>query len=280
MARSEAIRERVRDSYGAAVRQGRGCCGDAVPAGVAAKTAGYSREELDALPAAAVVSSFGCGNPLAFVEVGEGQTVLDLGSGGGIDLLLAADRVGPTGRVIGVDMTAEMIERARATARDAGYSNVEVREGLIEALPVEDASVDWVISNCVINLSPEKERVFAEIARVLRPGGGVSISDIVVERMPWWLRRSGRLHCACVAGAISESAYLDGLRSAGLEAVAVTERLVYGGAQLRELAASEASTVRAPRWVRRIAGGAVGRLAAGFEGRVWSAKFTARRPAA
>ncbi len=277
MKTSEHVRERVRSSYGAAVRESKSCCGDAVPKGVAAQTAGYSREELASLPEAAVLNSFGCGNPLAFSDVEPGQTVLDLGSGAGIDLLLAARQVGPTGKVIGIDMTDEMIERARRAAEESGYDQVEVRKGLIEELPVADASVDWVISNCVINLSPEKDRVFAEIARVLKPGGRVSISDIVIERMPGWLRRSSRLHSACVAGAISEAEYLAGLERAGLAEVTVSERLVYGGGQLRELARSEAGTVRGPRWLRRVVGALLGRLAAGFEGRVWSAKFVALR---
>ncbi len=285
---AEKVRKRVQGSYGAAVRDSgvesgevgteRSCCGDAVPKGVAAQTAGYSQAELDALPSSAVVNSFGCGNPLAFSEVKPGQTVLDLGSGAGIDLLLAADRVGPGGRVIGVDMTDEMIARARESAARAGFEQVEVRKGLIEELPVESGTVDWVISNCVINLSPEKDRVFAEIARVLAPGGRVSISDIVVEGMPWWVRRSARLHSACVAGAISEADYVAGLERAGLVDVEVTERLVYEASQLASLARSEVATISLPRWLRRVAGGLLGRLAAGFAGRVWSAKFVGAAP--
>jgi SAM-dependent methyltransferase len=285
MTTSEQIRQRVRESYAAAVTTGAGCCGEAasccgdrLPKGVAAQIAGYSAEELAELPDAAVANSFGCGNPLAFSEVAPGQVVLDLGSGAGMDLLLAARRVGPGGRVVGVDMTEAMVERSRDTAARAGLTNVVVRRGLIEELPVESASVDWVISNCVINLSPEKERVFSEIARVLKPGGRISISDIVVEDMPWWIRRSGRLHCACVAGAISETEYLAGLHRAGLEAVEVTDRLVYEATQLRALAESEVATVRLPRLVRRAFRGVVGRLAARFSGRVWSAKFVGRRP--
>ena len=155
-----------------------------MPKGVVAKLAGYSDEEFAALPADAVVNSFGCGNPLAFSAVQPGEVVLDLGSGAGIDLLLAARKVGAAGRVIGVDMTEEMIARARANIAAAGIENAEVRQGIIEELPVEDSSVDWVISNCVINLSPEKPRVFAEIARVLKPGGTMLVSDIVAEDLP------------------------------------------------------------------------------------------------
>lgn len=279
---TERVRDRVRESYGAAVTGGDGCCadsccGDVVPKGVAAQVAGYSTEELSSLPESAVVNSFGCGNPLAFSGVEPGQTVLDLGSGAGIDLLLAAERVGPHGTVIGVDMTDEMIDRARAAATAAGRTNIEVRKGLIEQLPVESASVDWVISNCVINLSPEKDRVFAEIARVLKPGGRFSISDIVIEKMPWWIRRSGRLHSACVAGAISESNYVAGLERAGLSQVEVTERLVYEASQIRSLAMSEVATARVPSWLRGVADNLVGGAASRVAGRVWSAKFVGTR---
>ncbi|MGH6961179.1 MAG: methyltransferase domain-containing protein, partial [Dongiaceae bacterium] len=158
----ERIRQSVSAAYTRAVEQQTGCCG---PKGVAAKLAGYGAEA-GALTEANQ-DSFGCGKPLAFSEVRQGDTVLDLGSGAGLDLLLASGRVGPTGRVIGVDMTDAMIDRARANVARQGATNVEVRKGLIEDLPVESSSVDWVISNCVLNLSPDKPRVFAEIARVL-----------------------------------------------------------------------------------------------------------------
>src|SRR5512138_1466532 len=160
-------------------------CGAGPSAGdIAATLAGYSREELARLPTDAVANSFGCGNPVALAEIRERETVLDLGSGAGIDLLLAAKLAGPTGRVIGVDMTPAMVERARENAAAAGLANVEVRQGIIEDLPVENGTVDLVISNCVINLSPEKQRVFVGIHRVLRPGGRFSISDIVAEDLP------------------------------------------------------------------------------------------------
>ncbi|NIM00339.1 MAG: methyltransferase domain-containing protein, partial [Acidobacteria bacterium] len=148
-------------------------------------------------------------------------------------------RVGADGKVIGVDMTDAMIERARANVAAAGVANVEVRKGLIEDLPVDDQSVDWVISNCVINLSPEKPRVFAEIARVLKPGGRMSISDIVVEDLPEDLRELQSRHASCFAGTIDESSYLEGLRAAGLTDVEVVERLVYERSQVADLLASE-----------------------------------------
>lgn len=236
----KATRRNVASDYAKVVQSpGTSCCGGPVPKGVIAKVAGYSVAELDALPTEAVVNSFGCGNPLAFSQVRPGQTVLDLGSGAGIDLLLAAKKVGPTGRAIGVDMTDEMLAKARENIRAAGLANVEVRQGIIEELPVDDASVDWVISNCVINLSPEKPRVFAEIARVLRPGGTMLVSDIVAENLPAEITTNRHLYSSCLAGAISEAAYLEGLRQTGLEDVRVVDRLIYDASQLEMFIASE-----------------------------------------
>jgi arsenite methyltransferase len=278
----DRIRADVSKTYGAAVKGGGGCCGgaSAIPKGVTAKFAGYSPQELAALPADAVVNSFGCGNPLAFTEVLPGQTVLDLGSGAGIDLLIAAGKVGPAGKVIGVDMTDEMIEAARRNIAASGATNVEVRKGLIEKLPVESGSVDWVISNCVINLSPEKDKVFAEIARVLRPGGRMLVSDIVVAELPEWIRDNARAYSACIAGAISEEEYVAGLRRAGLIDVEVRERFTYDGAQLKAFLDSEDL---GPAIASCCCGGGSkaileeGMLAA-VEGKIWSAKVHARRP--
>ncbi len=259
----------VSDAYTKAVTspQATGCCKVGNPKGVLAKVAGYQREELANLPADAVANSFGCGNPLAFSDVQPGQVVLDLGSGAGIDLLIAARKVGPTGRVIGVDMTDAMIARARDNITAAGLTNVEVRKGLIESLPVESSTVDWVISNCVINLSPDKPRVFAEIARVLRPGGRMRVSDVVVEDMPLSIRQSQSLYGCCVAGAVSEAAYLDGLRDAGMVDVEVRERTIYDAAQLRALAGSE--VLNDPT---------VAEMLGTLEGKVWSAIIVAQKP--
>lgn len=239
LAGADEIRAQVSEAYTRAVTAGGGCCGGREHKGVAVLSAGYDGAALADLPDDAVANAFGCGNPVAFSDLSPGEAVLDLGCGAGIDLLLAADRVGDGGRVIGVDMTDEMIARARANVEAAGRPNVEVRKGLIEDLPVEDSSIDVVISNCVINLSPDKPRVFAEIARVLRPGGRMRVSDLVVEDLPAWVRQSSALYSSCVAGAVSEIEYLEGLRAAGLEDVEVLDRLVYDDAQLRAIVTSE-----------------------------------------
>ena len=240
----DSIRKTVSETYAHAVGQkkapGGSCCSGPAPDGVLTTLAGYSREALAALPADAVANSFGCGNPVALAEIREGDTVLDLGSGAGIDLLLAAKLAGPKGKVIGVDMTSAMIDRARANAAAAGLTNVEVLEGITEDLPVESESVDFVVSNCVINLSPEKQRVFAKLHRVLRTDGRFSISDIVAEPMPDWIKAEGLLYSACISGALPEEEYLAGLRAAGLVDVEVRDRLTYDASQLAGLLDSEA----------------------------------------
>ncbi|MDP6409739.1 MAG: methyltransferase domain-containing protein [Planctomycetota bacterium] len=232
--------------------------------------AGYADERQRHTEAAA--SSFGCGNPLAFAEVAEGDTVLDLGSGAGLDLLLAAEKVGPTGRVIGIDMTSAMIDEARANIEHAGFSDrAEVLKGLIEELPVENGTVDWVISNCVINLSPNKERVFSELFRVLARGGRFAISDIIVERLPGWARLLPDAYAACVSGAISEERYLAGLRATGLEEVEVTNRLVYTVEQIETLLGDQLERLPVPRMLVRSGLRSVA-------GQVWSARIRGRRP--
>ena len=281
------VREAVSEAYARAVRspsQGGGSCCGPVQKGVVVKSAGYTPEELEALPPEAVINSFGCGNPLAFSEVREGDVVLDLGSGAGIDILLAGRKVGPSGRVIGIDMTDDMIDRARENIARSGMAQVEVRKGIIEDLPVASSSVDWVISNCVINLSPEKPRVFAEIARVLKPGGRMLVSDIVADGLPARLRENRVLYSSCIAGAMSEEEYVSGLRRAGLAEVEVRERIVYDAAQLEALAASELGVSAAGACCSgHVAEGPVGGLMAAdiaraIVGKVWSAKVYARKP--
>jgi arsenite methyltransferase len=278
----EELRSEVAKAYGerVALPTTGGCCGGA-PAqkGAVVEFAGYTADELAALPDDAVVNSFGCGNPVALAGLRPGDVVLDLGSGAGIDLLLSARLVGPGGRVIGVDMTDEMLARAEANIAASGFTNVEVRKGIIEELPVEDSSVDWVISNCVINLSPEKERVFAEMARVLRPGGQMLVSDIVAESLPPEIRTLPAAYSSCIAGAISEADYLAGLRAAGLTDVDVRDRLTYDAGQLESFATSategvcSCGTQLSDQWVE-----VVRHYARALEGQVWSAKVYGRKP--
>ena len=214
----ERIRALVQAHYGATAEAGTGCCDGGCGSGVqtlqeAAQRLGYAPEEIADLPAAQLMS-LGCGNPLVLAALKPGQTVLDLGSGAGFDALLAAARVGPSGKVIGVDMTPSMVARASSAA--AGRAEVEFRVGRIEDLPVDDASVDVIISNCVINLSPEKERVFAEACRVLRPGGRLAIADPVQIRSLAGTRWDGAAHvAACISGAMTVAEYEDRLAAAG-----------------------------------------------------------------
>ncbi|MBK8482399.1 MAG: arsenite methyltransferase [Proteobacteria bacterium] len=281
----DAQRKTVAEDYARAVQSPGSCCcasplpkAPRVPKGVVAKLAGYTAEEVAALPAEAVVNSFGCGNPLAFSEVQPGDVVLDLGSGAGIDLLLAAKKVGAAGRAIGVDMTDAMIDKARENIAAAGLTNVEVRKNLIEALPVEASSVDWVISNCVINLSPEKPKVFAEIARVLRPGGRMLVSDIVAEDLPTEIAGNRRLYSSCLAGAIGETAYLDALRQAGLAELEVKDRVVYDSAQIEAFIGSELQDPGSEGCGADTQGELAKRWAPWLQGKVASVKVAARRP--
>jgi len=285
MSDQSQIRESVSDAYAKAVctpsEEGGPCCAP-VQKGVVVKLAGYTQDELAALPTEAVVNSFGCGNPLAFSEIKDGETVLDLGSGAGIDVLLAAKKVGPNGRAIGVDMTDEMIAKAQENIAASGMDNIEIRKGIIEKLPVDSNSVDWVISNCVINLSPEKPRVFAEIARVLKPGGRMLVSDIVVRDLPDEIKKSQALYNSCVSGAVNEEEYLEGLRQAGLTDVEVRERIHYDALQLEGFIASELPGNKEA--LGACCGGSdndaplAKRIAESLVGKVWSAKVFARKP--
>ena len=239
---AKKIREEVKKTYAEAIsRKNLSCCGNSEETccSVKAKDIGYSEDELNNFLTDSNITTFGCGNPLAYSEVREGDVVLDLGPGAGLDLLIAARKVGPSGQVIGVDMTEEMISKAEENIKAAGVKNVEVRKGLIEDLPVKSSSVDWVISNCVINLSPEKEKVFSEISRVLKPGGRMVVSDMVGENIPEWLRENKNLYSACISGVISEKEYLSGLRKAGLEKVKVSERKIYQADELESFIKSE-----------------------------------------
>ena len=239
----QAVREMVRQGYAAVALAESACCIAAgANADAIARRLGYSANDLRAVPAGANLG-LGCGNPLAIARPLPGEVVLDLGSGAGFDALLAAPAVGPSGRVIGVDMTDAMLDKARANAAHAGVPQVEFRKGYIEHLPVDDASVDVIISNCVINLSPDKPQVFREAYRVLRPGGRLALSDIVLDRpLPPPLRDSLEAYVGCVAGAMLRDEYLDTLRAAGFVDVTIVDETRFGcviGMQSPELVGTD-----------------------------------------
>ena len=219
---SASIHEEVREHYAAAARTAaQGSCSCSDPETIGASL--YSALERDELPDAAVMASLGCGNPTAVADLHEGERVLDLGSGGGIDVLLSARRVGPTGRVFGLDMTDEMLALAQRNAAEAGAANVEFLKGHIEAIPMPAASVDVIISNCVVNLAADKHAVFREIARVLRPGGRIGITDIVAEdHLGPELRAERGSYAGCIAGALSMTEFREGLADVGMVDITLT----------------------------------------------------------
>ncbi|MHA1201497.1 MAG: arsenite methyltransferase [Candidatus Heimdallarchaeaceae archaeon] len=219
------VKKIVRDRYGKVAKSQSSCCGPTkVDANEVSKAIGYSSQELESIPDAANMG-LGCGNPTAIASLKEGEVVLDLGAGGGLDCFLAAQKVGVKGKVIGVDMTPDMIDLARDNAEKNNFENVEFRLGEIENLPVANDSVDTIISNCVINLSPEKQRVFNESFRVLKPGGRIAISDIVLlKELPEELRNNETLLAGCVAGAELKDKYLELIKNAGFENIEVIEK--------------------------------------------------------
>jgi arsenite methyltransferase len=226
------VRKVVRERYGQAAKRGSSCCSTQDSCcssdGSASKAIGYSDAELASIPEGADLG-LGCGNPTALAGLKEGEVVLDLGSGAGIDCFLAAQAVGVTGRAIGVDMTHEMLDRARENARKNGIENVEFRLGEIEHLPVADGEVDVVISNCVINLSPDKPQVFREAHRVLKPGGRVFVSDIVqLRELPQAVKNSIEAYVGCIAGASMKADYLAAIEAAGFRDVAIHKESVFG----------------------------------------------------
>jgi len=224
--KNEKIKQHVKKHY-AELAKGTSCCDVSTCCGSSSKTSfakiiGYSDEELESLPDSVVGTVAGCGNPTAMADLKEGEVVLDLGSGGGIDAFLAAKKVGSKGNVIGVDMTEEMVQLAKENAEKMKAENVEFRLGEIENLPLEDEMVDVIISNCVINLSPDKDKVFREAFRVLKPGGRLLISDIVTQgELPKEIRENLEMWAACVAGALDEKDYIQKIMDAGFEKVEV-----------------------------------------------------------
>jgi SAM-dependent methyltransferase len=269
---TDDLKNRVREKYGKAALRvasgdpscstgpSRGAC-DPITSNI------YAVGETEGLPDAAVAASLGCGNPTALAELRPGEIVLDLGSGGGIDVLLAAKRVGPTGKAYGLDTTDEMLALARDNQRKAGVTNVEFLDGEIEAIPLPDRSVDVVISNCVINLSADKDRVLAEAFRVLKPGGRFAVSDVVVRgEVPAAIRRSVELWIGCIAGALDEGDYRGRLAKAGFEAIEVEPTRIYRVEDAREFLDREG-----------IDAGAIAPL---VDGKFMSAFVRARKPAA
>ena len=242
----DSIKAAVQEKYGEAARRARdgatatcgcgtSCCGDTDP--ITSNL--YDGAQAGAVPAEALLASLGCGNPTALAELRPGDTVLDLGSGGGIDVLLSARRVGPTGKAIGLDMTDDMLALARENQQKAGVTNVEFLKGEIEHIPLPDNSVDVIISNCVINLSGDKDRVIAEAFRVLKPGGRFAVSDVVVKGhdVPADVRHSMELWVGCVAGALEEDSYREKLARAGFEAIDVEPTRVYQVADAKQFLA-------------------------------------------
>jgi arsenite methyltransferase len=234
------VREIVKQKYGEAARRASEgstaaeCCG-AVSSCDPITSNLYDASQVGSLPVEAVIASLGCGNPTALAELSPGETVLDLGSGGGIDVLLSARRVGPTGKAYGLDMTDDMLALARENQRRAGVQNVEFLKGEIEHIPLPDDSVDVIISNCVINLSADKDRVFAEAFRVLKPGGRFAVSDVVVRGhdIPVEVKRNMELWIGCVAGALEETEYRDKLAAAGFTSIELEPTRIYRAADAR-----------------------------------------------
>ncbi|MGA2954687.1 MAG: arsenite methyltransferase [Thermodesulfobacteriota bacterium] len=232
--KEEEIKRVVREGYGKIAQKKLSCCAPASSCGGKedfvqdiSKRIGYSEEELKIVPEGANLG-LGCGNPVALASLKQGEIVLDLGAGAGFDCFLAANQVGKAGKVIGVDMTAEMIDKARENARKGSYENVEFRLGEIENLPVADNHADIIISNCVINLSPDKKRVFQEAFRVLKPGGRLMVSDIVLlKELPEEIKNSVAAYIGCLAGAVSKKDYLGAIQEAGFQATKVIDEVAF-----------------------------------------------------
>ncbi len=261
------IKEAVREKYAEAALRAGSCCGTSESRCTDPITANlYAEHETSALPDAAVSASLGCGNPTALAELKPGETVLDLGSGGGIDVLLSARRVGPSGKAYGLDMTDEMLALARENQRKAGAENVEFLKGEIEAIPLPDNSVDVIISNCVINLSGDKERVLREAFRVLKPGGRFAVSDVVTRGpIPAEIRRDILLWVGCIAGALDENEYRAKLAAAGFEDIGIEPTRVYRVEDAREFLTGKGIDVDA--------------IAAAVDGKFMSAFIRAVKPA-
>jgi len=244
----EKIKKVVRERYSKIAREGASCCPTCAPCGTdvvkQAKRIGYSERELQSIPEPAILG-LGCGNPTALADLKEGEIVLDLGSGAGVDVFLAANKVGSKGRVVGIDMTEEMVKRANETAKKYGYENVEFKLGDIENLPLEDNSVDVIISNCVINLSPDKLRTYQEAYRVLKPGGRILISDLVTEsKLSEDIRKNFEAWAGCVAGALEKKEYLGTIKKAGFRDVKIISQNTFYELGLHDTLAGKITSVK------------------------------------
>jgi SAM-dependent methyltransferase len=266
---SQEVKDFVKAEYGQAALQakrgGSSCCGSVSERAAPITSNLYEVTDTEALPAEAVLASLGCGNPTALAELKLGETVLDLGSGGGIDVLLSARRVGPTGTVYGLDMTDEMLALARENQQTSGVQNVEFLKGEIEDIPLANQLVDVIISNCVINLSSDKDRVLAEAFRVLKPGGRLAVSDVVVRGdVPAEIRHSVELWMGCIAGALEESAYRDKLVRAGFHDIEIVPTRIYRAEDAKDFLAGAGLNVET--------------LAPQMDGKFMSAFIRARKP--
>jgi SAM-dependent methyltransferase len=268
------LKEVVKEKYGEAARRvatggGNGCCGASSALGSSCDPITsnlYDSSQAGQIPEEALKASLGCGNPTALAQLNPGETVLDLGSGGGIDVLLSARRVGPTGKAYGLDMTDEMLALARENQRKAGVENVEFLKGEIESIPLPDNSIDVIISNCVINLSGDKDRVLGEAFRVLKPGGRFAVSDVVVRGdVPMEIRRDMELWVGCVAGAMKDSEYSDKLANAGFEGIEIEPTRVYDIEDARAFLSGQGRNVDA--------------IASEIDGKFMSAFIRATKPA-
>src|SRR5450631_189487 len=252
MPTTDQVKEEVKQKYGSAARSVsdsgtfQACCDPGLRCCDPITTNLYSAHERGMIPEKAVLASLGCGNPTALIELKPGEVVLDLGSGGGIDVLLSAQRVGPTGKAYGLDMTDDMLALARANQRQAGIENAEFLKGEIESIPLPDNSVDVIISNCVINLSADKSRVLREAFRVLKPGGRFAVSDVVVRGdVPEAVRKNVLLWVGCIAGALKDTEYIASLTEAGFESVEIEPTRIYNIEDARAFLTSEGVDVNA-----------------------------------
>ena len=269
--RKKEIKQVVKEKYSKLAKVNKSCC---CPSDEAANRAYvdalYRKEEIEGLSKDVTDMSMGCGNPTAIANLNPGEVVLDLGSGGGIDAFLAAKKVGPQGKVIGLDMTEEMIHRAQENARNMGFTNVEFKMGEMESIPLPENSVDVVISNCVINLSPDKDSVFREIFRVLKPKGRIAVSDIVTQsKLPKFITQNAEAWTSCIGGALKERDYLDKIQAAGFSNISIESKHIYTQDQISMFKETDSTIFEKPLSQREIKA---------VDGKIASIRVTAEKP--